>query len=103
MKLPFHKNSEKNSPSRPLTYEESLIRDLEQIKSDLQDAYTGFDYVTDPDLVDCYIYELNSILKRYKYLLSQINSLRPVPLDFSVSELSTVPSPPELPSAIPIV
>ena len=35
-----------------------------------------FDYVTDPDLIDCYIYEQNAVMKRYKYLLQKAASLK---------------------------
>ncbi len=35
----------------------------------LNAAYSNFDNATDPDLIDCYIYQLNSEQKRYKYLL----------------------------------
>ena len=28
-------------------------------KYELETAYSGFDNVTDPDLIDCYIYEVN--------------------------------------------
>lgn len=48
------------------------IRDeLAQTKYALENAYLGFDNVTDPDLIDCYIYELNAVMKRYKFLLNQ--------------------------------
>ena len=48
------------------------IRDeLAQTKYALENAYLGFDNVTDPDLIDCYIYELNAVMKRYKFLLEQ--------------------------------
>lgn len=48
------------------------IRDeLAQTKYALENAYLGFDNVTDPDLIDCYIYELNAVMKRYKFLLDQ--------------------------------
>lgn len=48
------------------------IRDeLTQAKYALENAYLGFDNVTDPDLIDCYIYELNAVMKRYKFLLDQ--------------------------------
>lgn len=48
------------------------IRDeLAQAKYALENAYLGFDNVTDPDLIDCYIYELNAVMKRYKFLLDQ--------------------------------
>ncbi|MBQ2264544.1 MAG: DUF2508 family protein, partial [Oscillospiraceae bacterium] len=38
-----------------------------------------FDNVTEPDLIDCYIYEVNSGLKRYKYLLEQAAKLNLLP------------------------
>ena len=48
------------------------IRDeLAQTKYALENAHLGFDNVTDPDLIDCYIYELNAVMKRYKFLLDQ--------------------------------
>ena len=34
-------------------------------------TYANFDNATDPDLIDCYIYQLNSEQKRYKYLLQK--------------------------------
>ena len=44
---------------------------MAQTKYALEKAYLGFDNVTDPDLIDCYIYELNAVMKRYKFLLDQ--------------------------------
>ena len=65
------------------TYEDpelnSLMNDIEMTKRALQIAYDGFDNATDPDLIDCYIYEVNSVLKRYKFLLEQAAKLRPLP------------------------
>lgn len=58
----------------------SLLSDLEKTKQALEIAYIGFDNVTEPDLIDCYIYELNSVLKRYDYLLDQMNKLHPSPI-----------------------
>ena len=49
----------------------SILADLDKTRRALEDAYAGFDNVTDPDLIDCYIYEVNSVLKRYKFLLEQ--------------------------------
>ena len=49
----------------------SILDDLERTRLDLEMAYSGFDNVTDPDLIDCYIYELKAAQKRYKYLLEQ--------------------------------
>lgn len=49
----------------------SLREELAKTRYALETAYSNFDNVTDPDLIDCYIYEVNSILKRYKYLIEQ--------------------------------
>ncbi len=49
-----------------------LMNDLRQTAQDLQDAYRNLQNVIDPDLIDCYIYELNSVQMRYKFLLASI-------------------------------
>lgn len=46
----------------------SLREDLEKTRTALEIAYAGFDNAVDPDMVDCYIYEINALLKRYKHL-----------------------------------
>lgn len=53
----------------------SIHEELIQARRALEDAYSGFDNVTDPDLIDCYIFELNSVMKRYKYLLEQASKV----------------------------
>ena len=57
----------------------SILADLDKTRRALEDAYAGFDNVTDPDLIDCYIYEVNSVLKRYKFLLEQAAIINLVP------------------------
>ena len=49
-----------------------LKDDLHQTARDLADAYNNLENVVDPDLIDCYIYELNSVQMRYKFLLTRI-------------------------------
>ena len=53
--------------------------DIERTRLDLEMAYSGFDNVTDPDLIDCYIFEVNAVLKRYKYLLEQAAKMNLLP------------------------
>lgn len=77
MKFNFSQGSYRQA-DKPMTYQESLMLDLQKTKCDLEDAYAGFDYVTDPDLIDCYIYEQNAVMKRYKYLLEKAASLKMV-------------------------
>lgn len=62
----FHKKKpEKN---------EALLLELAKTKLELETAYSNFENVTDPDLIDCSIYEVNAIQQRYKYLLRQLKS-----------------------------
>ena len=51
-----------------------LKDDLHQTARALQDAYNNLENVVDPDLIDCYIYELNSVQMRYKFLLTSIRN-----------------------------
>ncbi len=56
----------------PVTYNEKYLKDeINMTKDALNAAYSNFDNATDPDLIDCYIYQVNSEQKRYKYLLER--------------------------------
>ena len=72
MKMYFSQSSRAN---RTLSEKEiernALLSDLEKTKKALEVAYAGFDNVPEPDLIDCYIYEVNSVYKRYKFLMEQ--------------------------------
>ncbi len=81
MKSIFRNNRRPEIPGTFPTYEESLRRDLKLAAWELENAYAGFDYVTDPDLIDCYIFELNAAMKRYKYLSEKFSALRKSTLD----------------------
>lgn len=80
---------EKETSALPQTKGEyiraSLLADIDKTKCALEVAYAGFDDATDPDLIDCYIYEVNSALKRYRFLLNQAALLLPE-LDSYVKE-----------------
>lgn len=54
---------------------EQLLSDLKLTKTALDDAYTNFENVVDPDLIDSYIYEVNAVQKRYHFLLKQVQLL----------------------------
>lgn len=57
----------------------SLLDDIEKTKEALRLAYNGLDNAIDPDLIDCYIYEVNSELMRYRFLLNQATILFSLP------------------------
>lgn len=52
-----------------------LILSIEKVKTALDCAYANFDFVSEPDLVDCYIYEVKAMQHKYQYLLQQAKSL----------------------------
>ena len=52
-----------------------LMDDITKTRQAREIAYINFQNVSDPDLIDCYIYEINSVDLRYKYLINQIRKL----------------------------
>lgn len=46
-----------------------LLEDIARTKCALDSAYSNFDNVVEPDLIDSYIYEVNAVQKRYNFLL----------------------------------
>ena len=53
-----------------------LKNNLHPTAVELQDAYRNLENAVDPDLIDCYIYQLNSVQMRYKFLLSSIKTYK---------------------------
>ena len=66
MKVSFRIGGRPSAELASKTPEEALRNNLQLAKWELDNAYAGFEYATDPDLIDCYIYELNSVQMRYK-------------------------------------
>lgn len=54
--------------------EETLLREIQRTKLALETAYSNFENSLDPDLIDSYIYEVNAVQKRYKFLLKQVKN-----------------------------
>ena len=48
-----------------------LIDEINKTKIALEAAYSNFENVVDPDLIDSCIYEMNAVQNRYKFLLKQ--------------------------------
>lgn len=62
-----------NQTASPVQKEESpLMKDINKAKRDIETILLHLDYQTDPDLIDCYSYELKGAYMRYKFLLRQI-------------------------------
>lgn len=52
----------------------NLLDNITETKNNLDLAYQNFENATDPTLIDSYIYEVNAIQMRYKFLLSRLKS-----------------------------
>lgn len=52
-----------------------LLDDLKRTKSDLEQAYSNFENVIDPDLIDSCIYQVNAMQLRYKFLLGRVKQI----------------------------
>ena len=62
----------KTDPARHI--KEQLLEEMNQLNQSLETVHSNFENVSDPDLIDCYIYELNSVQMRYKFLLTSIRN-----------------------------
>lgn len=66
------------------------LRDsIEKTRQALNDAYAGFDNALEIDLIDSYIYEINSLQKRYKHL-TDLAAAQPAPREESLRKYSPV-------------
>ena len=54
---------------------DTLLDEIALARLQLDDAYNNFQNASDPDLIDCYIYEGNAAWKRYRFLLKQARML----------------------------
>ena len=52
-----------------------LLDDLRKAKSDLELAYSNYENVVDPDLIDSCIYQVNAVQLRYKFLLGRVKQI----------------------------
>ena len=65
MKVSFRIGGRPSAELASKTPEEALRNNLQLAKWELDNA----------DLIDCYIFQLNAAMKRYRYLLNQWNGL----------------------------
>ena len=75
--------------------EKRLLNDLKLTRTELEIAYSGFDNATDPDLIDCYIYKVNAVLKRYKFLMEKAAELNVHPPATLIKAADFTPLPKE--------
>lgn len=73
LKFPItRKKDESNSNEKK---RKELLHDIKLTQAAMNTAYSNFENVVDDDLIDCYIYELQAIQKRYHFLLTLMKQL----------------------------
>lgn len=65
-------NKKKNQSSQAESSDSCLIDDINLAKRDIETLLSHLDYQTDPDMIDCYSYQLKGAYMKYKFLLRQI-------------------------------
>lgn len=48
---------------------QSILAEVNQANRDLQLVYNQLSYVTEPEMIDATIHQLNAVQKRYEYLV----------------------------------
>ncbi|MDR0949005.1 MAG: YaaL family protein [Lachnospiraceae bacterium] len=71
MKLFYHQNYPMPEPPEEDLTTPSLQDDIKKTRLALEIAEAGFDHAIDVDMIDSYIYQINALQKRYRYLLDQ--------------------------------
>ena len=57
----------------------TLRAEIERTQCTMETVQNLFEQVTDPMLIDCYIYELNAAQLRYQFLLRSIKEQESIP------------------------
>lgn len=71
MKLYFSRNIREDLPIDEDITKPNLDEAIKKTRYALDIAYAGFDNAVEPELIDSYIYEINSLQKRYDHLVAQ--------------------------------
>ena len=51
------------------------VSEMRRIRSELQCAYSVFNSVTDPDIMDACIFEISALKSRYNYAVNNVRQL----------------------------
>lgn len=70
---PFSLRKRRENPDQQAR--RTLAEGLAQTSRLINQAYQGFNAVQDPDLIESYVYEINSLQSRYTYLLRRLKEL----------------------------
>lgn len=66
-------------PNMPCPERQELMASLSRTRTLINQAYSSFNTTCDSDLIESYVYEINSLQARYNYLLRRFKSLEELP------------------------
>ena len=67
----FRRRAESDQESEKRALKEGLA----QTRTLISQAYAGFNSTHDPDLIESYVFEINSLQARYSYLLRRVKEM----------------------------
>ena len=73
-------NLSKKKTSDTISEKENLCLEIRDVLTKLETTYNVFNMTDDESLIEAVIYEQNSLLSRYEYLLSRVRSLEKISL-----------------------
>lgn len=69
-KFPLRRGSSARDEER-----QTLMNSLSHTRALINQAYGGFNSASDSDLIESYVFEINSLQARYNYLLRRVKEL----------------------------
>ena len=79
MAQPAHASFIRRRPSPRYTERRELIASLASTRTLINQAYGSFNNVSDSDLIESYVFEINALQARYNYLLRRVKELEAAP------------------------
>lgn len=70
-KMLTRKEKKKSRIQKKATENQALLEEIRRSESALTIAYSNFEHMVEPALIDCSIYELKAAQMRYQYLLEK--------------------------------
>ncbi len=90
MRVLYHNQSIHALPVEEDLEKVNLRKTLEELRNRLEVAYCRFDNVTEPELIDSYIYEINSLQEQYNFLTKEAETKLSLPSESSLYSKSPI-------------
>ncbi|MBE7031908.1 MAG: DUF2508 family protein [Ruminococcaceae bacterium] len=82
------KAAEKRAEALHLARLQTLKENIDSARDEIRSAIENFNNVTEPKLIDLYIYKIQSEQSRFEQLLSEYKTLARTPIDYNEAKSS---------------